>query len=116
MTMSDTLTANPVVRILRRAIVVLDRDGWSPNGWDGIGKCRCMVNALSRASTELGLDGHGVEAVEAIAEHLALAPVDPNHVWSTVGRWNDAPGRTFTEVTDALEASATGREAEAVAR
>lgn len=83
-----------VATILRAAADRIERDGWC-QGTDlaDDGSC-CMVRAYEDASN--GDDDAYVAAAHAMRRHIDATP--------TV--WNDAPGRTVSEVLAALRGAA----------
>lgn len=106
------------------ADVVLPRDGWCQNEMVSPDGRVCLSGALARAALELTEDvgcpeeiwskytsgaydlwGRSLLAVEKTVDVEAVG-------W--VPEWNDAPGRTEGEVSDALRLTAKGLRNEAV--
>jgi hypothetical protein len=107
--------------ILQKAADVIDQRGWHQgDAYDhsalrtGTTLDACPVCTLGAINVVVNGDpaGWGVhggiadQAAQAFAAHLGMATnFDPNSehsVTGVVGNWNDAPGRTATEVTTAL--------------
>lgn len=101
---------------LRAAANVLERDGWKQ---DDIGSCsgpKCLAGAVNFVVTGgLSVDDLGddedteVEFRADDAMRAVAGLVSENYIFLT--RWNDAPGRTATEVIATLRAAADIAEA-----
>lgn len=89
--------------VLHRAADLLEERGWCQHTTrdDTDGRI-CAVTAVSDAALEFSADPR--EAVAAVVRHVC-APGD-SRVRGALARWNDAPGRSRREVTDALRGAA----------
>lgn len=102
---------------LRAAADVLERDGWTQEGYVGPSGSRCIVGVVTKVlggddgekSVPLANKGRMVAARRMIAEQLDDACTD---YWYDVIDWNDAEGRTAEEVIATLRAAADSAEAE----
>jgi hypothetical protein len=93
--------AQPDSVLLRAAEIVRERGlcqgPWRPGG------PLCAAGAVGQAGEELGLTRSQMEA------HLLLfAGALGGSAFTKVHDWNDAPGRTATQVAEALERAAYG--------
>jgi hypothetical protein len=93
--------AQPDSVLLRAAEIVLER-GLCQGPWRPEGPL-CAAGAVGKAGEELGLTRSEMEA-----HLLRFAGALGGSAFSAVHRWNDAPGRTATQVAEALERAAYG--------
>lgn len=84
--------------VLLRAADRIERFGWVQGRAHGDGGSCCALGAIS-AVLGAGFTT-GLESMQIVlARHLGIAPCN-------VARWNDAPGRTASDVITALRAAA----------
>jgi hypothetical protein len=93
--------ARPDSVLLRAAEIVRER-GLSQGPWRPGGPL-CAAGAVGQAGEELGLTRSEMEA-----HLLRFAGALGGSAFSEVHGWNDAPGRTATQVAEALERAAYG--------
>jgi len=89
--------------VLHRAADLLEERGWCQHtAGDNEGRI-CAATAVSAAAKECDTDPNA--AMAALLRHVRVDP-DGVRPRTVLGRWNDAPGRSRREVTDALRATA----------
>lgn len=85
-----------VANVLTTAADILERDGWIQGAMYNRDGCHCALGALHAAARQLDYDYSPVwDACALIAARVADAGYSP---WDLPG-WNDAEGRTVTDVT-----------------
>jgi hypothetical protein len=121
MTTTDTITPKS---LLTRAADIIEERGWYQGSWTGNGGCVCTWGALNVALAEAAdlVDDEAPKPpdpdyvpgdlynVYASAEMtLANAIIDAScDTGMGIAEWNDAPGRTKSEVQDLLRRAAGG--------
>lgn len=100
--------------VLRGALTELRRDlnvdgnGWAQNRFGWGDDCKCAIGALNftvdRIATQTGCDLMDSDLAARYALCEAAKGCDfPGGPSSAIIRWNDTPGRTFSEVEAAFE-------------
>ncbi len=84
-------------KVLRRAVEIIERDGWIQGCFIGPGGERCATEAIAQAQVDLATPGRNIEndmrPLIAVRRYLTKAAVFP---------WNDKEGRTVEEVINML--------------
>lgn len=93
--MSDAATS-PTRAVLLRAAHLIEANGWTAADGDVPGAL-CIDGAIGRASRELNVMGKR-DAIQAVRQFTGAA---------VLFKWNDAPGRTKSDVLSALRGAAS---------
>lgn len=85
--------------IIKRAVEILNNEGWIQGSYGGHKTGYCLIGALHTAAYDI--DSNLYDGAYGKVAHFLT--IDNNVTKQTLPRWNDAKGRTKEEVIAALE-------------